>query len=793
MRKTIVATAVALAFTGVANATNPTTIEKDEVVNIEEASGSDQVAYQGVDITGDGEHSLTITGPWEGAVWAQSRDVKVNKLTSLDIKLDFTKTTENYEVNGLYATAGHTLSISDVDTVSVSTVGDPSKKGQTSPVSIHAFGGTVNLAVKGDININNDSSNAIMVQHTDKTNGMLTMNAGGDIDIATGNATAVMVASLQKNEEDSASLEMTGRNISIHSEKQVGLFLSNTDQDWQGNGKTFVKLDAQQNVAISGGYFGVYSANGAMPTASGITAGKTVTVEGGSSAVFVNGGKDQTVSFKSPEVLIESQGNTNPLKENPENSAAIDISEGSSVSFEGINGGTTNVTISSENDKDAIALASNSSISATKATLNIAKGDIAASQGTMNLSDSTVVLGDDVQMDLGTLSGKGNTIVFNSTKAGTVKVGAVANSVAVRATGRANDQFASAAQFLAAMQGEEGKNNGIVQVGTGTAMLGAEAGAVSNAWTVNEKGEIVETENPGLAAFREFNAATFVQWRLENNHLSQRLGDLRADLGKAGAWARVYGGESKITDGVDVKLRTTSVQVGADATVAGNWVVGGAFTYTNMDADITNGSGDSDSYSLAAYATGFFDCGGYVDVVGRVGRLSTDISASTLSSTGGVFDGSYDNTAFGLSAEVGYHWTLSNTFYLEPQAELAYGYVLGDDFTASNGAKVSQADFQSLVGRIGARAGANFADGKGTVFLHASVNHDFLGDVDGTARAGARVESLDNDLGETWVSYGVGAQFNTSANLNFYGMLERADGSDYTDTYRYSVGVRYLF
>ena len=98
----------------------------------------------------------------------------------------------------------------------------------------------------------------------------------------------------------------------------------------------------------------------------------------------------------------------------------------------------------------------------------------------------------------------------------------------------------------------------------------------------------------------------------------------------------------------------------------------------------------------------------------------------------------------------------------------------GDDFSASNGAKVSQDDFQSLVGRFGARVGANFAQNKGSLYLHAPVNHDFLGDVDGTARAGARTESLDADL-------------------NFYGTLERSHGNDYTDSYRYSVGMRYVF
>ena len=608
-----------------------------------------------------------------------------------------------------------------------------------------------------------------------------------------------MVATLQGNTEGGsakgAHLQMSGRNISIHSQGQVGLYVSNNDSNWgSGRGPSNAQLQAQEEMSIYGGFFGMYSNSPKAETT--LEAGHALSVEGGSSAVFVKGADgvqtDQKVTFRAPEVSIVSHGKANSIKETV---AALDIDEHTNVIFEGVHGGATNVTIRSENDKNAVSIGASGKLVATNATLLVEQGNVAAADGNMALTNSTVELGNDVTMDLGTLTGEGNTIVFNSTKAGAVKIATANNDVTVLASGRANDQFGSAAQFLSAMRGEgEGQSNGIVEVGGGAVVtLGAEAGAVSGAWALNEDGQIVEEENAGLSAVREFSTATFAQWRLENNHLSQRLGDLRADLGKSGAWARVYGGESKITDGVDVKLQTTSVQVGADTTVAGNWIVGGAFTYTNLDADISNGTGDSDSYSLAAYATGFFDCGGYVDVIGRVGRISTDISASTLSASGGVLDGSYDNTTFGLSAEVGYHWKLTDTFYAEPQVELAYGYVLGDDFSASNGAKVSQDDFQSLVGRVGARVGANFAQDKGSLYLHASVNHDFLGEVDGTARAGARTESLDGDLGGTWVSYGIGAQFNTDADLNFYGTLERSHGNDYTDSYRYSVGMRYVF
>lgn len=177
-------------------------------------------------------------------------------------------------------------------------------------------------------------------------------------------------------------------------------------------------------------------------------------------------------------------------------------------------------------------------------------------------------------------------------------------------------------------------------------------------------------------------------------------------------------------------------------------------------------------------------------MISRVGRISTDIDVSTVT----PFKASYDNTTVGLSAEVGHRFDLSQIFYVTPQAELAYGRVFGDDYTGSNGMKVSQDDFDTLIARIGFQAGANFADNRGSIYLTASVNHDFLGDTEATAsKAGAQDQKLKEDLGGTWFSYGVGAQFSTTNNLSFYGSLTRANGSDYQEDYHYSVGARYVF
>lgn len=396
--------------------------------------------------------------------------------------------------------------------------------------------------------------------------------------------------------------------------------------------------------------------------------------------------------------------------------------------------------------------------------------------GTLMLNNVSARLGAGKTFTASTLTGSGSTLFLNGFAEGdtpTVSITSLsASDFSVIASGTLNDQYANPQDLAQALQKAvsaptEGKN---------AISFGAEAGSTSDGFTVNADGTLNISANASLAAVGSFSTMTLSQWRSEINHLSERLGDVRADSHAVGAWARVYGYESTATDAVKVKMKASSIQAGADVRLSPNWLVGAAFSYTDLDADFSNGDGSSDGYSLAAYASGFFDCGGYLDVISRIGRLSSSVTAATGTAAGGVLRGDYDNTALGLSAEAGYHWKLTDVFYLEPQAELSYGIVLGDDFTSkSNGVKISQDDFETLVGRLGIRAGSVFADGRGQVYAHASVHHDFLGNADSSAAPS------------------VGAQFVLENSMTFYGMIERANSSEYDEDYRYSVGMRYAF
>lgn len=292
-------------------------------------------------------------------------------------------------------------------------------------------------------------------------------------------------------------------------------------------------------------------------------------------------------------------------------------------------------------------------------------------------------------------------------------------------------------------------------------------------------------KNTKLDSFEGVNAATLMQWRNEINHLTKRLGDIRGQTETMGAWARIYGSENAYSDVVDVEVEHTTVQVGLDGRM-GNWIVGGAFSYTNSEADITNGTSEGDGYTFSVYGTRFFDSGAYIDTIVRYGRLSTDVDVADMK-------GSFDNNAFSVSAELGHNFKFLQRAFVEPQVGVTYGFVSGDSFSPKQGIKIEQDDFQMLIARLGARAGWHFDNNAGQFYAQAFVNHDFLGDADGEATNGEISQDLNVDLGGTWVSYGLGLQIQPTNSTAFYGELGRSTGGEVKDHYTFNVGVRYAW
>ena len=156
--------------------------------------------------------------------------------------------------------------------------------------------------------------------------------------------------------------------------------------------------------------------------------------------------------------------------------------------------------------------------------------------------------------------------------------------------------------------------------------------------------------------------------------------------------------------------------------------------------------------------------------------------------------GNYNNNGFSVSAEAGHKFVFNETFFVEPQVGISYGYLKGDGFTASNGVKVEQDNFNSLVGRVGLRGGLTVKD-KVSLYAKASVLHDFTGELDTSftsTKSGSSVK-LTDDFEDTWVEYGVGADFQVHQNLKTYAEFERSSSGSVDENWRFNVGMRYLF
>ena len=189
---------------------------------------------------------------------------------------------------------------------------------------------------------------------------------------------------------------------------------------------------------------------------------------------------------------------------------------------------------------------------------------------------------------------------------------------------------------------------------------------------------------------------------------------------------------------------------------------------------------------MTVYATNLRDNGQTIDIVGR---LDSDFTTAL----GDKAD--FKNWAASLGVEYGKKWAFGEHFSVEPQAQLTYHYIWGDDFTTRNGIKVTQSSTDSLVGRLGVVAGFDWTrrdDYVGRIYAKASVLHDFLGDVDNTLSQD--VVYTDNEsLGDTWYVVDIGTNVKVGKAWSLYLDAETSLNAQVKTKYNLNAGVRYAF
>lgn len=293
------------------------------------------------------------------------------------------------------------------------------------------------------------------------------------------------------------------------------------------------------------------------------------------------------------------------------------------------------------------------------------------------------------------------------------------------------------------------------------------------------------TLNAKTAQFGQNAHALYMTWAMNKSDFNERMGELRDSPNQAGVWARVQGGEQKFKQ-TDMDFQTFQFGIDRRIDALDGAYLGVAFSYSDADLDYDQGSGTNKLYSLGVYGSWLGETGSYLDLIAKVSRLESDAKIAGTS-------GEYDMTAYSISAETGHRFMLAESVFFEPQFEVAYGYAEGADFnTISSKNQVTDSELDStdsLTGRIGVRAGWTDPQKRGSLYAHASMIHEFKGDV--TYRRGS--ETYDEDFSDTWTQYGIGGHFNVTDTTYVYGDVRRTTGGDVSEPWRVNVGVRYSF
>ena len=804
MKKTILSVAVASAFVLVSNcslAETAQTVEKIEFTDGQVITGpkdsAGNVYVAGANTTklfeGTSKETLSFNNTdqlYNSYVKAEGANAQIifKDLKELNFKTDFKFANQaSNNNNPVIASSGGSVVVQNIETVNFGTA----EKSMDVDQIVHANWNGKEVVFKDIGTLNMYNTGSVMNVHSSSDKGPTALFENIEtVNIANTQKPGNMAIQLFGQGSDPTPVLnlLTVRNVKNFNLNSAGwgLYITDKTGPWSGNSSVSATIEADNvnfntyQYAIASQKFVDDNKYQQIGTADlKIKAKNSINiVSHQAESVRVSAVKGDSsrivVSLTAPEITVAN-----------ETSTGIYAGKGT------VNLNGDKVTISGEKYAANLVQDSELNISAEKSGTTAISGDV-VSAGSVSFANQEVAQSKGT-FKVAELTSNNSSLMFSTTEDGGVTINKLNGDLKLRAASSVTEKLGSSEAAV-----KQIKDKILVSANSKEALLkdlSGEASDLTSAWTYDAASDTVTNEggtglSPTLVTVEKTAGANLAQWRYEINHLSERLGDVRNLQGNIGTWARVYGSEAKLSDSVSTKLRANTIQVGADARVGDNWIVGGAFGYTDQSADYTNGDSSTDGYTLAVYGTAFFPCGGYVDLIARASRLSTDLSATTVSE----FEASYDNTAFGVSAEVGYRWDISKTFYLTPQAELTYGYVRGEDFTGSNGIRVDQDDFKTLVGRLGFQAGANFAEGAGTVYLTASVNHDFQGEAEASASRGdAPAQRLYEDLGGTWVSYGVGAQFNATESWSIYGSLTRANGSDYQENYKYSVGTRFVF
>lgn len=295
--------------------------------------------------------------------------------------------------------------------------------------------------------------------------------------------------------------------------------------------------------------------------------------------------------------------------------------------------------------------------------------------------------------------------------------------------------------------------------------------------------------------------ATLISYSLATDldRFHERRGEARYANGTSdGLWVRYRFSNIGFDNAFDMDKNMFQIGFDRDVSTSGSRkIVGVAFDYTQANTDLLGftGSGDNERYGLNFYYTLLADCGGYADFTAKIGRIGNDYGAQN--SNGANIGADFWQTYYGIGAEFGYKYEFKSNVFIEPQAQLQIVHIEDARFTSNSGIEADIDNMNSIIGRLGFRAGYSFnsveENQKNTVYLLADVMHEFDGDSNIYAIGASMPYSDDSSGSDTWYDVGIGTNLMLSNNSKLWLDTKHIFGGIYNSSWQINAGINITF
>ena len=676
-------------------------------------------------------------------------------------------------------------------------------KGETSstPTTVAPDGKVTIHGAKINVSAEGKKARGLYAQDNNKISAG---NTGSDIQISVKGEDAIGVLALVHG-----SVDLNGKNAVIHAESRgnlasEGIHVQNTDLEDTAHRAT-VNVNTE-NTTIHADSALVAMSNSVLNVNSNlVTNGRNAILTRGNSDVNINvegkhttqlngdivfnydGASSGTVIDSNVNVNLNGEGsfwtgNTKAEWNNGnEGKPAADKMKVSHMTLQVENGAQWNPTSVKEVGDN----------SASSGSQSVALNSLKLNNGVVNLDSDKLGANSPVKVE--NISGNGTITTDSLDNKLVIDTKAAGTKLKVEGSGEIGDKILAGKATLEDLAGtvKKGDKTASDEVGTQNGIIAGKMFAKVRDDGTIDASTIEKAIQPHNQAVSSMANLSLMTWRQENNDMNKRLGEVRASEGSQGIWARMARGQSKY-GAQGIKNQYNYYQLGYDSKISDDWILGGAFTYTDGDSSYTNGSGTNKHTGFAVYGSNLRDDGSFIDLIAKYAHMKNDFDVN-----GGVGSGDYSTNGLSFSAEYGKRFQQEG-YWIEPQAELTYGRVSSADFTTKNGArvaKVHQDSMDSLVGRLGFSLGKDIK--QGNVYVRASYLYDFKGEtwaqMTSEAVGSDRAPVYKTDLGGGWWEFGVGTNLNLGHDTHFYLDVETTAGGDVDTPWQWNAGVRYSF